>query len=144
MREVQAKQKAREIVAGEKAQLSLTITDEMVRKFAELTGDSNPIHLDDAYAAKTRFGKRVAHGMLVSATLSRIAGMDLPGPGTIVMGVDVRYKAPCYIGDRITGELTIVNVRKDKPIIKARYTVVNQNSDVLIEGDAILYYDPIS
>ena len=133
----------RELQAGQSATLKLKITDDMVRKFAELTGDSNPIHLDDVYAAKTRFGKRIAHGMLVSATLSRIAGMDLPGPGTIVMGVDVRYKAPCYIGDEVTGELTIVNVRKDKPIIKARYVVSNQNGEALIEGDAILYYDPI-
>lgn len=63
---------------GETASLTLTITDEMVRCFAELTGDNNPVHLDDAYAVQTRFKRRIAHGMLVSSTFSRLAGMQLP------------------------------------------------------------------
>lgn len=128
---------------GDAATLTITITDQMVRQFAALSGDHNPIHLDDAFAAKTRFGKRIAHGVLVSSILSRLAGTKLPGPGTIVISQDNRYKAPCYIGDTVTAEIRIVSVRKDKPIIKVEATVKNQDDVVLIEGDAILYFDPV-
>lgn len=128
---------------GETASLTLTITDDMVRRFAELSGDSNPVHLDDEYAAKTRFKRRIAHGMLVSSTFSKLAGMQLPGPGTIIVSQETRYKAPCYIGDTVTAQLKIVNVREDKPIIKIENTIHNQNGDLLTEGEAILFYDPI-
>lgn len=128
---------------GETASLTLTITDEMVRRFAELSGDCNPVHLDDAYAAKTRFKRRIAHGMLVSSTFSKLAGMHLPGPGTIIVSQETRYKAPCYIGDTVTAQLKIVSVREDKPIIKIENSIHNQNGDLLTEGDAILFYDPI-
>lgn len=128
---------------GETASLTLTITDEMVRRFAELSGDNNPVHLDDAYAAKTRFKRRIAHGMLVSSTFSKLAGMQLPGPGTIIVSQETRYKAPCYIGDTVTAQLKIVSVREDKPIIKIENSIHNQNGDLLTEGEAILFYDPV-
>ncbi len=128
---------------GETASLTLTITDEMVRCFAELSGDNNPVHLDDAYAEQTRFKRRIAHGMLVSSTFSRLAGMQLPGPGTIIASQETRYKAPCFIGDTITAQVKIVSVREDKPLIKIMNTIHNQNGELLIEGDAILFYDPV-
>lgn len=127
---------------GDSASIETTITDEMVHAFAALSGDNNPIHLDDAYAAKTRFGRRIAHGILVGATLSRLAGMKLPGPGTIVIKQDNRYKAPCYIGETVTTTIRVVGVRQDKPIVKVDTDVRNQAGEVLIEGDAILYFDP--
>lgn len=128
---------------GEKESVTVTVTDEMVRAFAELSGDRNPVHLDDEFAAKTRFKKRIAHGMLLGSMLSRVAGMMLPGPGTIIISQDIRYKGPCYIGDTVTAEIAVIHVRADKPIIKVSSRVTNQDGEDLIDGGAILYYDPV-
>ena len=128
---------------GDSDSVTMTITDEMVRAFAELSGDNNPVHLDDEFASKTRFKKRIAHGMLLGGLLSRVAGTKIPGPGTIVISQDIRYKEPCYIGDTVTAKITILHVRADKPIVKIASLVTNQNGDILIDGGAILYFDPI-
>lgn len=129
---------------GQKESVTVTITDEMVRAFADLSGDRNPVHIDDEFAAKTRFKKRIAHGMLLGGLLSRVAGMLLPGPGTIIISQDIRYKGPCYIGDTVTAEISIIHVRADKPIIKVASRVTNQNGEALIDGGAILYYEPVA
>lgn len=128
---------------GDADTVTVTITDEMVRAFAVLSGDDNPVHLDDAFAAKTRFGKRIAHGMLLGALLSRVAGTKIPGPGTIVISQDIRYKEPCYIGDTVTAEIKILHVRADKPIVKISSRVTNQDGGVLIDGGAILYFEAV-
>jgi 3-hydroxybutyryl-CoA dehydratase len=129
---------------GQKESVTVTITDEMVKAFADLSGDRNPVHVDDEFAAKTRFGKRIAHGMILGGLLSRVAGMHLPGPGTIIISQDIRYKGPCYIGDTVTAEISIIHVRADKPIIKVASRVTNQDGEELINGGAILYYDPVT
>ncbi len=128
---------------GDSDSVTMVITDEMVRAFAELSGDNNPVHLDDEFASKTRFKKRIAHGMLLGGLLSRVAGTKIPGPGTIVISQDIRYKEPCYIGDTVTAQITILHVRADKPIIKIGSRVTNQNGDILIDGGAILFFDPV-
>lgn len=128
---------------GDSDSITMTITDEMVRAFAELSGDKNPVHLNDDYASKTRFKKRIAHGMLLGALLSRVAGTKIPGPGTIVISQDIRYKEPCFIGDTVTAEIKILHVRADKPIVKISSRVTNQDGGVLIDGGAILYFDPV-
>lgn len=128
---------------GDSDTVTMTITDELVRAFATLSGDDNPVHLDDGFAAKTRFGKRIAHGMLLGALLSRVAGTKIPGPGTIVISQDIRYKEPCYIGDTVTAEIKILHVRADKPIIKISSRVTNQDGGVLIDGGAILYFESV-
>lgn len=128
---------------GDSESVTVTITDEMVRAFASLSGDDNPIHLDDDYARKTRFKKRIAHGVILGALLSRVAGTKIPGPGTIVISQDIRYKEPCYIGDTVTAEIKILHMRADKPIIKVGSRVTNQHGHVLIDGGAILYFDPV-
>lgn len=128
---------------GDSDTVTVTITDEMVRAFAALSGDDNPVHLDDAFAAKTRFGRRIAHGMLLGALLSRVAGTKIPGPGTIVISQDIRYKEPCYIGDTVTAEIKILHMRADKPIVKVSSRVTNQNGAVLIDGGAILYFEAV-
>ena len=73
------------LTVGQKATRTQTITDEMLRTFAALTGDSNPVHLDDAFAATTRFGRRIAHGMLAASLISAALANDLPGPGTVYL-----------------------------------------------------------
>jgi len=129
---------------GQKASASMTITDEHVRMFAELSGDRNPVHLDDAYAEKTRFKKRIAHGMLTASLISRVAGTQLPGPGSIYLGQQMKFKAPCYIGDTITAAVEIKAIRKDKPLITLITTCHNQHGELLIEGEAMVFYEPVA
>lgn len=128
---------------GQSASETITITEEMVREFARLSGDFNPIHLDETYAAKTRFKKRIAHGMLTASFLSRVAGTKLPGAGSIYLNQNMKFKAPAYIGDTITAEIKVLNMRADKPILSLSTIVRNQNGDVLMDGEALVYYEPV-
>lgn len=119
------------------------ITDEVVREFAAFSGDHNPIHLDDAYAAKTRFKKRIAHGVIANAMISKIAGTRLPGPGSIYLSHVLKFRAPVYIGDTIEAEVKVTDVRADKPIVTLATTCRNQRGEVLLEGEAVILFEPI-
>ncbi len=78
-----------------------TIDDKLVRAFAEVSGDRNPIHLDDAVAAKSRFGQRIAHGAILCALISKVLGMDMPGVGTVYLGQTCSFKLPVFLGDTV-------------------------------------------
>ena len=123
---------------GDKASRTTTITDEMIRQFADLTGDANPVHLDDAYAASTRFGRRIAHGMIAAGLISAALANDLPGPGTVYLSQTLQFKAPVYPGDAITTTIEVKSVRPDKPIVTLVTTCKNQNDMVVLEGEAIV------
>ena len=123
---------------GDSATRTKTITDEDVRNFAAATGDHNPVHLDDAYAAGTRFGKRIAHGMLTGGIISAILGNDLPGPGTVYLGQDFKFKAPVFIGDTVTAHVEVVSYREDKKIARFRTTCTNQDGVLVLEGEAVV------
>ena len=123
---------------GDKASRTTTITDEMIRAFAELTGDSNPVHLDDAYAAGTRFGRRIAHGMIAAGLISAALASDLPGPGTVYLSQTLKFKAPVYPGDTITTTLEVKSVRPDKPIVTLGTVCTNQEDAVVLEGEAVV------
>jgi acyl dehydratase len=123
---------------GDKASRATTITDEMIRTFAELTGDSNPVHLDEAYAAGTRFGRRIAHGMIAAGLISAALANDLPGPGTVYLSQTLQFKAPVYPGDTITTTIEVKNVRADKPIVTLGTVCKNQEGKVVLEGEAVV------
>ena len=123
---------------GDKASRATTITDEMIRTFAELTGDSNPVHLDEAYAASTRFGRRIAHGMIAAGLISAALANDLPGPGTVYLSQTLQFKAPVYPGDTITTTIEVKNVRADKPIVTLGTVCKNQEGKVVLEGEAVV------
>ena len=123
---------------GEKASRTTTITDEMVRAFADLTGDTNPVHLDDAYAAGTRFGRRIAHGMIAAGLISAVLANDLPGPGTVYLSQTLQFKAPIYPGDTITAAVEVKKVRPDKPIVTLYTSCRNQDDVVVLEGEAVV------
>jgi 3-hydroxybutyryl-CoA dehydratase len=123
---------------GDKASRATTITDEMIRTFAELTGDSNPVHLDEAYAAGTRFGRRIAHGMIAAGLISAALANDLPGPGTVYVSQTLQFKAPVYPGDTITTTIEVKNVRADKPIVTLGTVCKNQEGKVVLEGEAVV------
>lgn len=128
------------LTVGKKATRTQTITDEMVRTFAALTGDSNPVHLDDDFAATTRFGKRIAHGMLAVSIISAALANDLPGPGTVYLSQSVQFKAPVYPGDTVTATIEVKAVREDKPIATLITTCVNQDNVTVVEGEAVVLY----
>jgi acyl dehydratase len=123
---------------GEKAALRRTITNEMVVAYADLVGDHNPVHLDEAFAATTRFGRRIAHGMLVAGLISTVIASDLPGPGTVYLSQTLQFKAPVYLGDTITVTVEVVKARKDKPIVTLTTVCTNQDGKTVIEGEAVV------
>ncbi|KPL07314.1 enoyl-CoA hydratase [bacterium SM23_57] len=123
---------------GDSASISKTFTDDDVLTFANISGDKNPIHLDEDYAAKTRFGKRLVHGILTSGLISALLGMELPGPGSIYIKQTLNFRAPVFIGDTITVKVTVTNIRKDKPIITLDTICTNQDEILVIDGEAVL------
>jgi 3-hydroxybutyryl-CoA dehydratase len=123
---------------GITAQRTQVISDETIRAFAQASGDTNPVHLDDAYAVTTPFGRRIAHGMLSAGIISAVLGNDLPGPGTIYLGQELKFKAPVYIGDTITATVELVKYRDDKRIATFRTTCTNQDGVVVVEGEAVV------
>ncbi len=125
---------------GAKATRTQTITDEMVRTFASLTGDNNPVHLDDEYAATTHFGKRIAHGMIAASLISAALANDLPGPGTVYLSQTLQFKAPVYPGDTVTAIIEVKSVREDKPIATLTTNCVNQEDVVVLEGEAVVLF----
>jgi acyl dehydratase len=123
---------------GDKASVTKVFTDEDVRRFADISLDANPIHLYDDYAAKSMFGQRVVHGMLVGSLFSGILGMHLPGEGTIALNISMSWKRPVFIGDEITATVEISNVRDDKPIVTTKLSATNAKGEVVIEGEAVV------
>ncbi|MDX2437568.1 MAG: MaoC family dehydratase [Acidobacteriota bacterium] len=123
---------------GDTASRTLAISDDMIRAFAEVTGDTNPVHLDDGYAAGTQFGRRIAHGMIAAGMISATLANDLPGPGTLYLGQTLKFKQPVYPGDTITATVEVLTVRPDKPIVTLDTVCTNQDGDVVLEGEAVV------
>ncbi len=123
---------------GNSASLTKTFTDEDVRKFAEISGDNNPVHLDDDYAAQTQFKKRIAHGMLTAGLISAVLGTKLPGEGSIYLGQTINFRAPVYLGDTITATVTIIKMHERKPIVTLETVCKNQDDVVVLDGEAVL------
>lgn len=116
---------------------SVKVTDKMVRQFAELSGDHNPIHLDDVYAAKTRFGRRIAHGMIAGALISR-ALVECIGEGGIYLGQSMKFVNPVFIDDTITITIKITAMRKEKGIATVETNVTKENGDMVVKGEAVI------
>jgi acyl dehydratase len=130
----------KDMKVGDKASLSRVFTEEDVIKFSEITTDINPIHLDESYASSTVFGKRIVHGMLVASMFSALIGVELPGEGSIYLGQSLSFKAPVSIGDQVTASVEIVSLREDKPIVTLRTICINNEGQMLIEGEAVVKY----
>lgn len=124
---------------GQSATRSLTLTAEHVRTFAELTGDYNPLHFDEQFAAKTKFGRTVVQGGLTTGLLHALVATDLPGPGTVFLSQDWRFTAPVYVGDTITADAEVVSVHETKPVCELRISVSRQDGVVVLEGTAWCY-----
>ena len=110
----------------------------MFSNLPRFSGDHNPVHLDEAYAAKTRFGHPIAHGMLVAGLISAVLGTELPGPGSIYLSQTLHFRAPVYIGDQVTATVEVVAIRPDKPIVTMKTVCTNQSGQIVLEGEAVL------
>lgn len=123
---------------GESASLTRTITEDDVAAFARLTGDTNPLHLDEAYARTTRFGRRIVQGLLTAGLISALLGTELPGPGAIYLGQNLRFLQPVYPGDTVTATVEVTAYREDKGIVTLRTDCVNQHGEQVVSGEAVL------
>jgi acyl dehydratase len=127
------------IAVGQKATRSLTLTTQHVRTFAELSGDYNPLHFDEAFAAGTKFGRLVVQGGLTTGLLHALVAMDMPGPGTVFLSQNWKFTAPVYIGDTITAEAEVLSVHPSKPVTQLRVVVRRQDGEVALDGEAWCY-----
>src|SRR5262245_5334109 len=121
---------------GDSAETTKTIADEDVQQFADVTGDHNPVHLDDSFAKNTRFGRRIAHGMLTASLISSVLANKLPGEGSIYLGQTLQFVSPVFPGDEVTARVTVKAIRQDKPIVKLETVCVNQHEEIVIRGEA--------
>jgi acyl dehydratase len=124
---------------GQSATRTKVVTDADLRGYAEITGDYNPLHFDDHFAAQTRFGRRVAQGGITAGLLNALVAMDLPGRGTVFMSQSLTYKAPAYVGDTLAARVEVVSLKPDKPVCQLRFHVANQHGTVLLEAEAWTY-----
>ncbi|MDR0297995.1 MAG: MaoC family dehydratase [Streptococcaceae bacterium] len=130
--------KTSELEVGQSFELSKKVTEKDVDGFAEVTGDNNPAHTDEEYASMTPFKTRIAHGMLGASLISAVLGMNLPGPGTIYLGQDLKFTHPIHFDDVITAKVTLKELQQKPKFSIAIFetTVTNQDGDVAITGTA--------
>ena len=127
------------ITVGQRAERSLTLTAAHVKTFAELTGDYNPLHFDEAFAARTKFGRLVVQGGLTTGLLHALVAMDMPGPGTVFLSQNWKFTAPVYIDDTITARADVLSVHPSKPVTQLAIQVTRQTGEVVLEGEAWCY-----
>lgn len=125
-----------ELALGQSAEISKTIQDADIETFGALTGDRNPVHFDDAWAKETRFGGRIAHGLLTTSLLSAVLGMHLPGTGAIYRSQSLRFRAPVFPGDTITARVEVLELRPERRQVRLATTITNQRGEVVIDGSA--------
>ena len=125
-----------DIYIGQTARFSKTVTESDVYTFAGVCGDFNPVHVNKEYASQTRFGERIAHGMLTASFFSTVLGMMLPGAGAIYLSQSCKFLLPVKIGDTITAEAVVTEIRKEKKIITLETKAYNQKKEVVISGEA--------
>jgi acyl dehydratase len=123
---------------GASASRAYTFTQAEVAQYADLVGDHNPVHLDAEFAARTPFGRPIAHGLLVASLLSGLLGEELPGPGSIYLGQSLRFEAPVHIGDRVIASVEVTAVRAEKRIITLHTECATADGVRVISGEAII------
>ena len=121
---------------GDSAEITKTIEQADIHAFADVTGDHNPVHIDEAFAQTTRFGRTIAHGMLSASLISAVLANKLPGAGSVYLGQTLQFVAPVFPGDEITARVTVKEIREDKPIVKLETICVNQRNETVIRGEA--------
>jgi 3-hydroxybutyryl-CoA dehydratase len=126
------------LAVGQTAQMAKTITLDDIVAFAALTGDANPVHLDETVAARSRFGRRIAHGMLSAGLISAVLGTSLPGPGVIYLSQTLRFTRPVFPGDVITAVVEVVELIPAKRRARLATICRNQADEVVLDGEALV------
>lgn len=133
--------KTTSLAVGDRAAFTKTVTEADIILFAGVTGDMNPVHIDETFAAKSIFKKRIAHGMLSAGLISTVLGTRLPGPGAIYLKQTLEFQKPVFIGDTITAsvEVTAVNTKNGKNrSVTLSTTCTNQDGATVLTGEAVL------
>jgi 3-hydroxybutyryl-CoA dehydratase len=126
-----------DLSVGMSASYTRTVTDKDIRQFAEVSGDTNPVHLDEEFAASTRFKKRIAHGMLSGSYISTVVGTKLPGPGCLYVSQTLNFRAPVYIGDEVTATVTVTELNERRGYVTLS-TVCSVGDTDVIRGEAMM------
>ncbi len=127
------------LTPGQTASRSTTLTEAHVRTYAEMTGDFNPLHFDEEFAAGTRFGRRVVQGGLTTGLLHALVAMDMPGPGTVFLSQNWKFTAPVFIGDTIKAEAEVLSLHPTKPVTQLGIRITRQDGETVLEGEAWCY-----
>ena len=125
-----------DVSVGQKATREMTVTEEMVAAYAELTGDRNPLHFDAEFAAGTRFKRLIAQGGITTGLLHALVAMDMPGAGSVFLNQSWNFPKPVYIGDTIRAEATVRTVHDRRGIVKLDIVIENQDGDAVLSGEA--------
>ncbi len=126
-----------ELAVGQSAEITRVVGAADVEAFAEVSGDTNPAHLDEAYAQTTPFGGRIAHGMLAAAYVSAVLGTKLPGPGAIYLSQSLRFRRPVKIGDPVTARVTVKALDAKKSHVTLE-TLCLVNGKTVLDGEALV------
>ena len=128
---------------GDTARRSKRVSKRDIELFTELTGDRNPLHYDEAAAARSRFGRPIVQGGVTTGLLNAVVAEDLPGPGSVFLHVDWSFRAPVHPGDEITAEVEVLELREDKPLSRLRTTIVNQDGTIVLDGSARVWTEAL-
>lgn len=128
---------------GQQATFTKPISGADVAQFAEITGDSNPLHVDEEFASRSRFGGRIAHGILTAGLISTVIGMQLPGPGGIYVSQTLNFLKPVRIGDTITAAAEVLSYDAARRRLRLKTTCVNQRDELVLDGEAVVIVDPV-
>tara|TARA_B100000029_G_scaffold39240_2_gene36751 strand:- start:77 stop:508 length:432 start_codon:yes stop_codon:yes gene_type:complete len=123
-----------EIEIGTKKEFQMRVTESLVNDFAKLSGDHNPLHINDEYAKSTKFHSRIAHGMLLASFLSRMVGMYLPGKNALYLSQSLEFHNPCFLNDEILISSIVIDKSASTKIIKIESTIRNNNNEILLNG----------
>ena len=130
---------------GQRARRTKTVTAKDVELYAEITGDRNPLHFDEEFVSRTKFGRLVVQGGLTTGLLHALVAQDMPGPGTVFLSQNWKFTAPVYIGDTITAEAEVLSVHASKPVSQLKIRVARQEGETVLEGEAWCYrFQPFS
>ena len=127
-----------EISVGMSASYSQTITDADIKAFAGISGDNNPVHMSDEFADNSRFGKRIAHGLMSASFFSALFGTSIPGPGCVYVSQNLKFKRPVFLGDTVTATVTVTSIDLDKRRVFFN-TMCKVKSKAVISGEAELF-----
>ena len=128
---------------GQIAQRQMAVTHETVKAYAELTGDYNPLHFDEEFGGRTRFGRLISQGGIATGLLHALVAMDMPGPGTVFMQQEWHFPAPVYVGDTITAEATVKSINPRHPVATIDFRITNQDGVEVLTGEAVVMQVPL-